>query len=319
MLLRLHPATQAEAFRSLGRQVEPISILPIAINSSSSNGRSSSAHSAAAARSSAARDSLEHCLTCLSKLSAGSSTSSSAAEPAAVVEPLQQHCSLGGQWVLVQVGDWLNHPQGWTGPAVALLQVGVCAVVGAVAGLLAVLTGSSTCFGSGWRQTTCAAVRRSQCASHDRRCQNQPLLQVRQAAPGWVLYTAWEVGPDYVPTGNSYRSGRGEAGSTNCCGALCRAVQCTAIQHCLQLAHSLIGVCCAVLCCAGAPRDTHTALELLTTKGKWCKFVTTARVLLDSLHGGDSPVQPGSAGPSILLRTWVKRVFGEPVHIRPQR
>lgn len=121
MLLRLPHATQAEAYRNSGlggQGWEPISIITTTVSSSSS----------------AARDSLEHCLTCLSKLSAGST--SRAAAPAAVVEKLQWHCGLGGQWLLVQVGDWLTHPQGWTGPAMACCRL-VCVVV--LAGLLAVL------------------------------------------------------------------------------------------------------------------------------------------------------------------------------------
>lgn len=144
MLLRPPPATQAEAYANSspsrqGRPLEPISILPIAI-SSSSNGNGSSSNgssSAAVAQSSPARDSLDHCLICLSRLSADS-TGSRAATPADVVEKLLWHCAcLGGQWLLVRLGTGrITHKAGrarqWRCCRL------VCAGCGAEAGLLAV-------------------------------------------------------------------------------------------------------------------------------------------------------------------------------------
>jgi hypothetical protein len=59
-------------------------------------------------------------------------------------------------------------------------------------------------------------------------------------------------------------------------------------------------------------------MELETTKGKWNKFVASAHVLLDPLYAGDSCVQPGSDGPTTVLGTWIRHVFGR-VRVQPQR
>ena len=42
----------------------------------------------------------------------------------AAMSHLKQHVKAGGDhWVLVQCGNWEEHPLGWQGPAVAVLQL----------------------------------------------------------------------------------------------------------------------------------------------------------------------------------------------------
>lgn len=110
----------AAASNNADQDFVPINTLTSPASSSNSSS-SSSAHRAAVARSSAAQESLEHCLACMRELAA--ERNSSTEVPHELTQKLQWHCGLGGQWLLVQVGDWLEHPKGWTGPALALLQV----------------------------------------------------------------------------------------------------------------------------------------------------------------------------------------------------
>jgi hypothetical protein len=62
----------------------------------------------------------------LPQAAASNSQAPAVALPKDAVATLRSFHNQGDEWVVVRCGEWLEHPLGWQGPALALVQVRLC-------------------------------------------------------------------------------------------------------------------------------------------------------------------------------------------------